>query len=196
MGLPVTERGGPPGGGGMGRPEVLVGGLGGAEGGAARGGPLGGALAGAGRGGAETGGAETGGAETGGAEAAGAMGLGCRAGAVGAGAPELGAGRGGRLTDGCSDAGRLVMRRLPVRGDGAGSGAGREMASGSLGTGVLRPAVPVPVAAATAGSAGDLAAALEADLAAAGALTGAAGSSGWTGRRSPSRSALRRARSA
>jgi hypothetical protein len=52
MGLPVTERGGPPGGGGMGRPEVLVGGRGGAEGGAARGGPLGGALAGVDRGGA------------------------------------------------------------------------------------------------------------------------------------------------
>ena len=129
-----------------------------------------------------------------GAEAAGAMGLGWRTGAVGAGEPELGAGRGGRLTDGCSDAGRLVMRRLPVRGEGAGAGAGPEMPSGSLGTGVLRPVVPL--VAAVAGSLGALAAALEALLAAAGALAGAAGSSGWTGRRSPSRSALRRARSA
>jgi hypothetical protein len=111
-----------------------------------------------------------------GAEAAGAMGLGWRAGAVGAGEPELGAGRGGRLTDGCSDAGRLVMRREPVRGDGAGAGAGPELPSGSLGTGVLRLAVPL--AAAAADSLGALAAALDALLAAAGALAGAAGSSG------------------
>jgi len=33
MGLPVTDRGGPPGGGGMGRPEALVGAWTGAEGG-------------------------------------------------------------------------------------------------------------------------------------------------------------------
>ena len=38
MGLPVTERGGPPGGGGIGLPEELVGGWAGAEGGVAGGG--------------------------------------------------------------------------------------------------------------------------------------------------------------
>ncbi len=198
MGLPVTDRGGPPDGGGMGRPDELVGARGGAEGGAGRAGAVGAGPAGrgeavgawaAGRGGAA--------AE---AEAAGTIGAVGRDG-VGEVGPEpdpvpAAAGREGTTTDGCSEAGRLVMRRdpVPVRGEGPATTGRRSVPSGSASGGGRRPG-PSAGSAAMAGAAG-LAVALAVTLAAAAGFASAAGSPGWTGRRSPSRSAFRRARSA
>jgi hypothetical protein len=66
-----------------------------------------------------------GGAVGGAVAAAGAMRLGGRGGVDEAGA---GAGRDGRATEGCSLAGRLVMSRVPVRGEGSGR---RAVPSGS-----------------------------------------------------------------
>jgi hypothetical protein len=234
MGLPVTERGGPPGGGGIGRPVALLGAWAGAEGGGVGAtGPLvadgadpDGAAGGgtAGGGGAAGGAGVVAGADAAGADAAGAAGAGAAgAGAAGAGADAAGtAGAGGgERTEpvggedltvvaagarrgegalGCSDAGRLVINLVPERLGGIGAGG-----LGVVSLPVLPPPVvvsgssPPPetgglVVSMVAGAVSSLAAAF---LAVATFLSeGAAGSSGWTGRRSPSLSALRRARSA
>ncbi len=216
MGLPVTDRGGPPGGGGMGRPDALVGAWAGAEGGAA-----GGALGGRRRRGLGTRAAQEPGRPPGwpqpappeqawvvpepepeperagagdgpgdGARAAGAAGAGARGGAVGTGpAGRAGAGAG------CSEAGRLVTSRAPVRLTGAvdgAPGAGAEGSSPIVGAGSGPPGGAG--SAAVEGSGATFFAA--AFLVAAAFLAGGAGSSGCTGRRRPSRSAFRRARSA
>jgi hypothetical protein len=95
---------------------------------------------------------------------------------------------------GCADAGRLLMRR----GERAGAsavGAGAEAAAGAATflagafLAVAAPAVALDAATFFAAEAGAAAAFLTAFLA-------GAGSSGWTGRRRPSASALRRTRSA
>lgn len=210
MGLPVTERGGPPGGGGMGRPEELVGaevGLGGLPMvGLVAAGRLGaeGGVGGAGRVGAlgaEALGADAAGVEAAGAEGAGAEGAGAGAGGAGGtrGAGLAGAGEGGAAagragtgaTPGCSEAGRLVISRDPGRLVAAGAGR-----AGAVGGAWSSPSGAGPVdgrSGAGASARAGAAALVVAFLVAAGFLTG---SSGWTGRRSPSRSALRRARSA
>ena len=235
MGLPVTERGGPPGGGGIARPDALVGGRTGAEpgwvgavraGADAAAGATGAGMAGAtgAAGAAAGGGADSGatGAATAGAAAAGAgagvgtgagagAGVGAAAGAttaagaaatagaatgatgagvgatgaLAAGATGAGRGAGGCRALGCSEAGRLVTRRAPVRLTGGGeTGSARSLDEASS-----------PPATDVAGSVAGAAFLAGAFLAAA-FLAGAAGSSGCTGRRRPSRSALRRARSA
>ena len=228
MGLPVTERGGPPGGGGIARPEALVGGCTGAEGGAtggaatlaatwggAGGRGAAGAVAGA-DGGAATGTAGVAGADAGGVEGDAAAGA-CAAGATGAtgvgaagraagatGATgrtgATGAGDGARLGAGaCSDAGRLVTSRAPVRLIGGVDGAS--------GIGARGPSLPTEAGAGPSdgvrsgrGSTSPLESGATffaaAFLVAAAFLAGAAGSSGCTGRRRPSRSAFLRARSA
>ena len=229
MGLPVTERGGPPGGGGIGRPEALVGACTGAEGGATGGaaalaatwggaggrgaaGAAGGAdgVAAAGAAGATRGaveGATAAGAAAAGACAAGATGAtgvgaaGRAAGAAGAAGRTgaTGAGVGARLGVGaCSDAGRLVTSRAPVRLIGGVDGAS--------GIGAGGPSLPTEAGAGPSDgvrsdrSASPLASAATffaaAFLVAAAFLAGGAGSSGCTGRRRPSRSAFLRARSA
>jgi hypothetical protein len=222
MGLPVTERGGPPGGGGMGRPEALVGGCTGAEGGAT-GGAAGLAAAWGGAGGRGAAGAGAG-ADAAGADGAeggadGAAGWACAAGATGAGAgvgagvraagtagavgrrgvAGAGAGARGAATGGCSEAGRLVTSRAPVRLIGGVEGASGGDADGSSSPTGDRTG-PSDVVTSGRGSVPSvesgavfLAAAF---LVAAAFLAGAAGSSGWTGRRRPSRSAFLRARSA
>ena len=93
---------------------------------------------------------------------------------------------------GCSDAGRLVMSRAPVRFTGvglAGSGPGAPEVPASVGGPRSGAGRSMPDAA----GATCLAAAF---FVAAAFFAGGAGSSGWTGRRRPSRSAFRRARSA
>jgi hypothetical protein len=106
--------------------------------------------------------------------------------------------RAGAEGEGCSEAGRLVISReldrttedpdpdpLPLDGP---------VGSVVVGALVLPPAdgsTPRP-----SSTAGADATALDAAFLVAAALVGGAGSSGWTGRRSPSLSALRRARSA
>jgi hypothetical protein len=260
MGLPVTERGGPPGGGGIARPDALVGGRTGAEpgwvgtsvvagaaataeagwaagaagtgvatcagaagadaatcaGGAGAGvagaagvaagagvaGAAGvaagatwagaaGATAGAGAGAAAGAGAGAGALAAGatGATAGGGVGTtGDGAGVTGAaatGATGAGRGAGGGAALGCSEAGRLVTRRAPVRLIGGGdTGSAPSPAAGLVPSAAGEPGSPVD---ATVLAGAFLAAAF---------LAGAAGSSGCTGRRRPSRSALRRARSA
>jgi hypothetical protein len=252
MGLPEIDRGGPPGGGGMGRPEALVGAWAGADGGvgappvactgaagrgpagavgraavgaaaagaagraAAAGGPGAAGAAGLGAtglgvaglaadaaGAGAAGAAGAGGAGAAAAGAIGATGAGAGAGATGAGAAgALAAGAagatGGRdipgaAAAGCSEAGRLVMSRAPERLTGAGLGelAGAEpptpVSSGPDGSPPVRSGDGPPAVAGSAGTAFLVPAAF---------LAGAAGSSGCTGRRRPSRSAFRRARSA
>ncbi len=224
MGLPDTERGGPPGGGGMGRPEALVGacvGADGGEGGAPAAGADGLGAAGAGGRGAvgATGAAATGagrGADGGAVAGAGADGAAAgatggvdgeaaggadAAGATGVGATgATGAGvigdgaRAGAGALGCSDAGRLVISRAPERLTGAGEGA----------RGSPPPdCSPAPASGGVVWSgpgvsvtAGVVDTALAAFFVAAAFLAGGAGSSGCTGRRRPSRSAFLRARSA
>jgi hypothetical protein len=101
---------------------------------------------------------------------------------------------------GCSEAGRLVIRRAPERLIGVPA----------TGAGVPPPvdpsprigSTPPPRVAARSGpgvsvrSGAVVAGAAAAFLVAAAFLAGGAGSSGWTGRRRPSRSAFLRARSA
>jgi hypothetical protein len=161
-------------------------------------------------------GAGAGGAAAG-AEAAGAWGVGAAAGAGagrGAGggvAAGAGAGRGaagtvgaaagvglertkaGPVDPGCSDAGRLVTRRAPERligvVDPPPSGRSPAPVAGAEAGGVSPSGFEGAVSG-WAEAATFLAAAFLV------ALAGAAGSSGWTGRRRPSRSAFLRARSA
>jgi len=220
MGLPVTERGGPPGGGGTGRPDALVGGCTGADGGVAGAARLGaggrGGAVGAGRGGTPSAGGVRGGRLGAGAVAAGALGTAGAGGAAGAGATGAAggggavemaggaeAGRGGGTrgaTDGwgrgvgggvCSEAGRLVTSRAPVRLMGPEVAAAGETGSGTSIDGAEGPRSGAGWAA--TGSAGTVATAL---LTGAAFLAGGSGSSGCTGRRRPSRSAFLRARSA
>ncbi len=139
--------------------------------------------------------------------AAGAADAGGAAAARGAGAGAAGAGAGGADAAGaagaagrgavagkvCSEAGRLVINRDPERTTGAAgcpepSDRPEPVRSGAAATAVARSVSPVAPAAG--------AAAFAAAFFVAAAFWGAAGSSGCTGRRSPSRSALRRARSA
>ncbi len=186
MGRPEFDRGGP-GGGGMGRPDALVGrtaGRAGASGRDPRSGTDGGAD-GAGRGGAA-------GAEDGlEALAAGAL-------TAGADGEELGAGRemgrgpggGGTLT---SLAGRLVTNRLERGtsdgddGDDDADGAGADEAAWDGASERDLPDAPLsPPAVEAAAEALDVGA----------ALGSSSTSGGCTSRRKPSRSALRRTRSA
>ncbi len=200
----------------MGRPVALVGARGGAEGGAAgagRGGAAGrGAVgadgadaAGAMGGAAGTDGAGADGAGTDGAEAAGAVGategVGGAVGAAGVGATRAAGVAGtrggmGAGAEGCSDAGRLVTRRAPARLTGAGAGGvdPGERAVGEAPDKISRS--PAGVSSASPSSVAGVPLAAAAFLDAAAFLVGGAGSSGWTGRRRPSRSAFRRARSA
>ena len=216
MGLPVTERGGPPGGGGIGRPDALVGAWVGAEGGDAGGPPAWGTAGGRGAAGAEgagvagragatgragagaaAGAAAAGATGVGGWGGAGAAGAAAGAGATGAGVTGVGM-RGGALVAGCSEAGRLVIRRAPERLTGAVDG-GAGLTSGPLPSGTVTPPSELGVrsGAGVSTRAGAVATALAAAfLVAAAFLAGGAGSSGCTGRRRPSRSAFRRARSA
>ncbi len=204
MGLPVTERGGPPGGGGIGRPDALVGGRTGAdEGGDVPGAAgVGAAGAAAGASGTPADGAGCGRAGAGravagaaGAAAAGATGAG-RGAAGGAGAAgdwtagaAGGAGRGGMATEGCSEAGRLVISRVPARFCGGGVAAA---AAGRAG--VRSPPDRGSVVGSPVGAPG--VAFLATAFFAGASFAGGAGSSGWTSRRRPSRSAFLRARSA
>jgi hypothetical protein len=216
MGFPVTERGGPPGGGGIGRPVALLGAWAGAEGGgvAAAGAlvaggadPYGAAGAGAGVAGAGVAGAGVAGACAAGAGAAGADAAGTAGAGEGGGAEPVGGedltalaagGRNGEGALGCSDAGRLVINLVEERLGGIG-GAGLWMVSVPV---VSPPEVLPPLSppVASGGVAVSMVAGAVSSLAAAflvaAFLSEGAGSSGWTGRRSPSRSALRRARSA
>ena len=251
MGLPVTDRGGPPGGGGIARPEALVGGRAGADeggvgtpptgaGGCVAAGAVGaaattgaastaattgaagaaagaagaaaatGAGAGLGVGGAWTTGATGAGAGLGegGAWAAGANGgargtvgvgvgagadVGAAAGAAGIGADEA---REGAGAAGCSEAGRLVISLVPERliggVDGASVPAPAGLPASVAGSATVLGAGSAVPPTAPAG-AGFFAPAV---FVAAAFLAGGAGSSGCTGRRRPSRSAFRRARSA
>ena len=162
--------------------------------------------------GAEAAGAEAAGAEAAGAEAAGAAAAGAvLAGAAGtAGAGEGGGelvggegltvlAAGGRIGEGalgCSDAGRLVINLAEERLGGIGAGA-----LWVVSLPVLSPAEVLPSPSPTGGLVVSIVAEAVSNLAAAFLvdvtfLSEGAGSSGWTGRRSPSRSALRRARSA
>jgi hypothetical protein len=210
MGFPVTERGGPPGGGGMGRPDALVGACVGAEGGF--GGPpvvggeagrvggavgrVGGAAAGAAAAGAAGAGGGAGAADTGwagGVGGAGRAGAGAAARAAGAAGTRAGA------AGTCSEAGRLVTNRDPDRLTGGTDGvAGRLGAGPSLDT--RSGAGPAGAVGSGLGARSGLVAgstlAAAAFLLAGAFLAGAAGSSGCTRRRRPSRSAFRRARSA
>ena len=195
MGLPVDEVGGrPPGGGGMGLPVVEVGGRCG----------IGARAAGA----------------SAGAAAAGATGA---AGASGAAAAGAGAGAGAAGAAGASRRGPLLpddeMTRLGAAGFGAGAGAGAGTGAGSetgsgagatvsasaTGTSATTGSVSAGatgVSASAVSSAGFFAAAflagafLAAAFLTAAFLAGASGSSGCTSRTRPSRSALRRTRSA
>ena len=252
MGLPVTERGGPPGGGGIDRPEALVGGCEGADGGAAGATDAAGASRAAGATGAAgsseaagaTAGAAAGVAAAGavvwvvggaaagaltaaagaltaaagaltaaggalaaaaGTSAAGTSAAGVEdAGAAGAigvtGASEAAGAAAGRLAGasaGFSGPGRLVTSLAPDRliGVGAAGSPSPESVADFEAAAAALPSwsasLPVPVARVVA--AAFLAGAF---LVAAAFFTGGAGSSGWTSRRRPSRSALRRARSA
>jgi hypothetical protein len=188
----------------MGRPVALVGARGGAEGGAAgaaRGGAAGrGAVGadGADAAGAMGGVAGTDGAGTDGAGADGAGADGAGAGAVGAAgvgatrAAGVAGSRGGMgAAEGCSDAGRLVTRRAPARLTGAAGAGGAE--DSELAAGEVPDKTSRSPAGVRSGSPSWVAGT---SLAAAAFLAGGAGSSGCTGRRRPSRSAFRRARSA
>jgi hypothetical protein len=162
-------------------------------------------LVAAGRVGAEDGVAGAGRVGAGGAEAAGATGAGVGGaagaeGGRGAGAPAAGDGavglglRTGAAAAGCSEAGRLVIRRLPARLAGVGAeaagAAAAESASAAAGRGEGAAVRSGAVASARAGSATLSLVCLTT------AAFLASGSSGCTGRLSPSRSAFRRARSA
>ena len=159
MGLPVGERNGALGGGGMGLPV--------GERGAASGGAVGGPSA----------------------AAAG----GVAAGRVGPGAGWLGragggTGRNGRRSSrsGCSLAGRLVIRRWSGSAGRPLGGAVAAAAGSAASASSLSSASAAGFSAAGFSAAGAFAAAFLAFL----------GSSGWTSRLSPSRSAFRRTRSA
>ena len=153
----------------MGRPDGLVGGrcAGGGDGGAGR-------LAG--------------GASGGGVAAAAAGRTGAAGGRAAGGAVRGGAAGGGTAT---SLAGRLVTRRGRAAGSRAGAGAG------GAGDAAARAGALVD-AAAGRGAAGSVTAPWSGAVAPARLATAglAGGSSGWTGRRKPSASALRRTRSA
>jgi pilus assembly protein FimV len=231
MGLPVTERGGPPGGGGIDRPEALVGGCEGADGGAAGATDAAGASGAAGATGA-AGSSEAAGAAAGasagvaaagavvwvvGAVAAGALtaaagALAAAAGALAAGAEDAGAagaigvtgateaagaaaGRLAGVSAGFSGPGRLVTSLAPDRliGVGAAGSPSSESVVGFEAAALPSWSASLPVPVARVVAAAFFAGAF---LVAAAFLTGGAGSSGWTSRRRPSRSALRRARSA
>jgi hypothetical protein len=250
MGLPVTDRGGPPGGGGIGRPEALVGGRAGADEGGVGPPPTGaggrcaagaaGAAAMRGAAGAAVGAATTraAGAAAGAAGASAATGAGAGLGvggawasaatgagaglgvggawvagatggprgAVGAGA-DVGAAAGaagigadgareGGGAAGCSEAGRLVISLVPERliggVDGASGPAPAGLPASAAGSANVLGADSAVPPTARAGAA----LFAPAVFVAAAFLAGGAGSSGCTGRRRPSRSAFRRARSA
>ncbi len=198
MGLPDIERGGPPGGGGMGFPDELVGGRAPSAGGEVRAG--GGDEGPPGRGGAAGGAGAPDAIAAGRAGRGGAAGPGGRAagGAGRGGDAGRGGGGGGGASEGCSEAGRLVINREPPRGDG-GATAPSPGPSAVVGVGVERVAVAdePTVAVGRVGGAELVAVGVAAPAAGSGSAARAAGcSSGCTGRRSPSRSALRRARSA
>jgi hypothetical protein len=193
MGLPVSERGG--GGGGMGLPDTEVGGVAGVAGAS-------------GRGGADGGAADATGA-AGGALGAGA-GAGGRAGATGAGGetipvrgrvpPLRTPGRAGaepleRTAGGALGAGAAAAGGCAAGADSAGAGATGAAAAGAAGVGAGVGVGAGATSGAGAGVATGLATGLGAGAGAGSALGSGAGS-GSGSRMSPSRSALRRTRSA
>jgi hypothetical protein len=214
MGFPVTERGGPPGGGGIGRPVALLGACAGAEGGGVG---AAGALA---AGGADPDAAAGAGGAAGADAAAGTDGAAGADGVAGAdGAATAGAGEGGGTEPvggagltalaagarsgvgalGCSDAGRLVINLAPERLGGIGGGGLWVVSFAVLSPTEVPPLVSPPTGTGALGvsiDAGTVSSLAAAFLVVDAFLSEGAGSSGWTGRRSPSRSALRRARSA
>ena len=213
MGRPVAlvgARGGAEGGaagaargGAAGRGAV---GADGADAAGAMGGVAGADGAGADGGGADGAGADGAGADGAGADGAGADGAGADGAGAGGAAAGVGATRAAGVTgsrggmggaEGCSEAGRLVTRRAPARLTGAAGAGGAEpseLAAGEVPDKISR--CPAGVRSGSPSSVAGTSPAAAAFLDAAAFLAGGAGSSGWTGRRRPSRSAFRRARSA
>lgn len=196
MGLPVAERGGPPGGGGIGfppGPRMKPGG-----GGTGRPPGIGGrCAAGAAGVGEATGAGALGGwtagvATLGGRGAAGVGATGaCAPGARGADGADGGAGVGEAAGAGGGVAGALGGRagaRVAARGAGDGWALSGPGSPAEVPTGPSMTFAPVDSP--SCGAAAFLAAAFLA------AALGVSGSSGWTSRRIPSASALRRTRSA
>ncbi len=192
IGLPLAPRSG--GAGDSGSPSAVAGASGATSAGAADAAGATGSGAGAGRGaGASTGG---------GAAAAAGRSTGRAGGAAGAGAGAAAAGRTGSSSTRRIGPGRSlpldVTRRAGALG-GAGAGAGAGVGSGGAGASTGAGSSTTGAGAGGSGSATGAAAgagAAAAFFVALAAFAGLPGSSGWTSRMRPSRSALRRTRSA